>query len=113
MVVEGFEVWHFLKDLLFPVCFDAQVVPFGKINSNHRVECHVSADDTQLYHLPLLSEFFLCPAVILDRDLQMGESELPCPQPWENTMLTRLLIRDSALMCVPTYRGISVEEQSY
>lgn len=98
-------MWHFLKDLLFPICFDAQVVPFGKITSNHRVECHESADDTQLYHLPLRSEFFPCPAVILDGDLQMGKSELPCPQPWENRMLTKLLIRDSTLLCVPMDEG--------
>jgi len=113
VVVEGFEVWHFLKDLLFPIYFDAQVVPFGKINSNHRVECHESADDTQLYHLSLCSEFLPCPAVILDGDLQKAKSELPCPQPWENRMLTELLIRDSALVRVPTYRGISAEGQSH
>lgn len=79
MVVEGSEAWHFLKDLLFPICFDAQVVPFGKINFNHRVECHESDDHTRLYHLSLCSEFFPCPALILGGDLQMGKSELPSP----------------------------------
>lgn len=112
MVVEGFEVWHFLKDFLFPICFDAQVVPFGKINSNHWVECHEFADDTQLYHLPLCSEFFPRPAVMLDRDLQMDKSELPYPQPRENRMLTELLIWESSLGCVPMYRGMSVEAQA-
>lgn len=97
MAVEGSEVWHFLKDLLFPICFDAQVVPFGKINFNPRVECHESDDDTQLYHLSLCSEFFPWPALILGGDLQMGKSELPCPEPWENRMLTELLKQDSSL----------------
>lgn len=106
MVVEGFEVWHFLKDFLFPICFDAQVVPFGKINSNHWVECHESADDTQLYHLPLCSEFFPCPAVMLGRDLQMDKSELPCPQPWENRMLAELLIWELSWVCAHVQRDV-------
>lgn len=63
------------------------------------IKCHESAGDTQLYHLPLCFEFFPCPAVILDRDLQMGKSELPCPPPWENRMLTELLIWDSTPVC--------------
>lgn len=92
----------FLKDLLFPVCFDAQVVPFGKINFNHRVEWHESDDDTQLHHLSMCSEFFSCPELILDGDLQMGKTELPCLEPRENRMLMALLIQDSC-ECVPTY----------
>lgn len=85
------------------------MVPFGKINFNQRVECHESDDDTQLYHLSPCSEFFPCPELILDGDLQMDKSELPCSEPWENRMLTELLIQGSSLVSVPTYRGISVE----
>lgn len=51
---------------------------------------------------PSTLSFFPCPAVILDKDLQMGKLDLPCPQPWENRMLTELLIHDSARVCVPT-----------
>lgn len=98
----------FLKDLLFPICFDAQVAPFGKIDFNHRVECHESDDDTQLDHLSLCSEFFPCPALILDGDLWMGKTELPHPEPRENRMLMELLIQGSS-ECVPTYRGNSME----